>query len=315
MNMNLRAFFIHNPELDKTSSDLFQKLKETLKNSKCANERRMELNSDDPSNEEDLLSYFSDSTTSSASQFCTMLRLAPGKDVQHISNTLFNKSKFSISDLDNTELDAAAIHKSHYYFSISENFLVTNLPGNTTILRLQTYLNWLTNGLYQINPVVEPSKVQQLSDIRNITVTDPISGSHHVASQAREAETKKSVFNLAAYALESVRKMLNETSNLSDHDLSQMISARLIIEFARPKKADSEEMKKAYSALLKPVADLDHLSIRTRDNKTITKGSDILRKKSVKIDLTEGGRTNEQTVQQEMIRFLLELENEKKTAS
>ncbi|MBV6272157.1 hypothetical protein KVP09_04380 [Alcaligenaceae bacterium CGII-47] len=315
MNMNLRAFFIHNPELDKASSDLFHKLQESLKKSKSANERRMELNSDDPSKEEDLLSYFSDPDDVSSAQFCTMLRLAPGKDAQHISNKLFNKDRFLISDLDSTELDAEAIYKNHYYFNISNSFLVTNLPGNTTILRLQTYINWLTNALYQINPVIEAKKIQQLADIKNITIIDPISNVIYPTSSENESETKKSVFDLAKYTLDSIRKMLTDAGSLTDHELSQMISAKLIIEFAKPKKADSEEMQRAYSALLKPVADLDHLSIRTRDNKTITKGTDIQRRKSVKIDLTESGRINEQTVQQQMALFLLELENEKKAAS
>lgn len=308
--MKLRAFSINNPEITKSESDLLAKLRHALKTTQSSNERRMLLSSDDPQKEEDLLSYFSDPEEPGC-QFCTMLRLAPGNEVQHISGSLFDKSRFTISDLHNTDLDTAAIYKSHFYFSASKNFIVTNLPGNITILRLQTYINWLTQGLYEISPLIEEALVPQLADIRNITVKDPIRESGFLG---QDSETKKSVFNIASYAIEQVKKMLTETAKLSDHELSQMISAKLVIEFSKPKKADSEELKKAYSALLKPMSDLDNFSVRTRDNKTVAKGRDILRVKPVKIDLTEGGRPNENTVRQEMARFLIELENETKTS-
>lgn len=312
VNIKLRAFSIQNPEIGKAESDLLQQLRTVLINSQSANDRRMLLSSDDPSKEEDLLSFFSDPNEADGPQFCTMLRIAPGKEVQHISGTLFGKPRFTISDLHNEDLDTEAVYKSHYYFSASKNFIVTNLPGNITVLRLQTYINWITKKLYEISPVIEVSQIPQLADIRNITVSDPIPTQSDTAKTAEE--TKKSVFNLTSLAINKVKSMLTETADLSDHELSQMISAKLVIEFARPKKADSEQLQKAYAALLKPVADLDNFSVRTRNNKIVAKGKDILRSKSVKIDVTEGGRANENTIRQEMARLLLELENEKKNS-
>ncbi len=310
--MNLRAFSVNNPELDKLESDLVHKLRKALQNSKSANDRRMVLNIEDPNQEEDLLSYFSEPDEIDVPQFCTMLRLSPGKDVQHINDTLFNKSRFTISDLNNTELDTAAIYQSHYYFSASGNFITTNLPGNITVQRLQTYVNWHTGGLYEIFPIVEKSKISQLADIRNITVSDPVSEAKRPVKGVEN--TKKTVFNLAAIALDAVKNMLTDTTELDDLELSQMISAKLVIEFAKPKKADDETLQKAYAALLKPVADLEHFSIKTRDNKTVAKGKDILRMKTVKIDSTEGGKPNENTIRQEMARFLLELKHETKAS-
>ncbi|MGR7948855.1 hypothetical protein ACU6HM_06210 [Alcaligenes sp. RM2] len=311
-NMKLRAFSIGNTDIAKGESDLLLKLRDILRGNVSANERRMQLSTDDPLREEDLLSYYSD-PDEHGYQFCTMLRLAPGNDVQHISDSLFGKSRFTISDLHSTDLEAAAIYKSHYYFSSSPNFIVTNLPGNVTVLRLQTYINWLTKCLYEISPLIEESQLSQLADIRNITVRDPVLDPQ--SSRPQSPETKRSVFDIASYAMEKVKNMLTETEALSDHELSQMISAKLVIEFARPKKSDSEALKKAYAALLKPVADLENFSVRTRDDKVVAKGQDILRVKAVKIDLTELGRPNEQTVKQEMEKFLLELEHEKKASS
>lgn len=309
--IKLRAFVIENSDIGKPCSDLLEKLQAKLKSSTSAEDRRMQLNVDDPQKEEDLLSYFSEVSDSAVYQFSTMLRIAPGNEVQHISNGLFGKNRFTLADLDGSVVDAAAIYKSHYYFAVSNNHIVTDLSGNTTILRLQTYLNWLLDSLYEITPVVDVANIPSLAEVRNVVIQDPISQPENGSVD----EKRKSVFDLGVMALNAVKEMLVDTTNLKDEELAQVISAKLVVEFSRPKKNSSAELQKIYGALLKPMADVDHVSIRTRQNKTLAKGRDILRVKPVKIDETDSGRINEHTIQQEMYKFLLELENEKKNSS
>jgi len=308
--IKIRAFRIENPDIAQTHSDLCAKLKEILKKSSSAETRRMQLNADDVQKEEDLLSYFADTAANAEYQFCTMLRIAPGNEIQHISNGLFNKEKFTLSDLNASLVDAEAIYKDHYYFAVSNNFAVTDLPGNTTIRRLQTYLNWLLSGLYELTPLVEITAMPNLSNVRNITIQDPISQQTIEESEKRE----KSVFDLKAMAVDYLKSLINDATSLKDEDLAQIVSAKLVVEFSRPKKSTSEELQKIYGALLKPVADTDHVLIKTRDNKTIAKGKDILRIRRVKIDETDSGKVNENTVNQEMQKFLRDLENEKKNS-
>ena len=83
--IKLRAFEISNKSLSQ-SSQILVNLKDKLDKSICVNERRMRLNSDDPKQEEDLLSAFQ---TNKNTLFATMLRIAPGSNVQHIDETLF----------------------------------------------------------------------------------------------------------------------------------------------------------------------------------------------------------------------------------
>lgn len=308
--MKLRAFEITNKNIGKSSSGLIQNLQEKLKHSVETGERRMVLNSDEETPEEDLISHHSFSNNL---QFCTMLRIAPGKDVQHINELLFKQPSFTIADLNSDKIDGVAIYKEHYYFGISGDHIVTTLRGNITITRLQTYLNWYLNQLYDISPVISNVVSKELSNVRSVTVMDPINGNTSSTSVAATSSTGRSIVTLSSYALNKVKDMFVDAPALSDVDLANLISAKLIIEFNKPKKNDSEAVKKAYAALLKPMADLDHVQLNTRDGKTHKKGSEILRTKSVDIDLTDGGYINENTLVQSMAAFILELENEKKT--
>lgn len=305
--IKLRAFEITNTDINKMHSDVKDKLKSFLKNSKTVNERRMLLNTEDPQKEEDFISNFSKDNLLMDVIFCTMLRVAFGNNVQHINTHLFEKPNFTIEELNNSTLDTDAIYKNHYYFALNNNYLVTNLQGNITITRLQTYLNWLLNDLYEISPLLAEEIVPSISDIKDIVVKD----TSIYPTKESENSTQRSSFDLGKIALNLIKNALIDSDKLSDIELEQMISARLVIEFKKPKKSDSESLKKAYSALLKPVSDLDNFEFVTRDNKKIIKGKQILRIKEVSIETTDSGLLNEAQLSQEMIRFIRDLENEK----
>lgn len=311
--VRLRTFEIINSDINKSQSDLGDKLRTHLTNSKEVNERRMLLNPEDPQQEEDLISDFGKNSKSPDPIFCTMLRVALGNNVQHVNNTLFSRQKFTIADLNSSIVDAEAIYKNHYYFAVNNNFLVTNLPGNLTITRLQTYLNWLLNELYEINPMVADEAMPELSQIKDIVVRDTII---NPSAESDGDTSKKSAFDLGAAALNYVIGALSDTKDLSTHELEQMISAKLIIEFRKPKKNDDDKVRKAFGALLKPVADLDNFEFTTRNNKKIIKGKKILRTKEVTIETTDSGHLIESQISQQMALLLRELDNErKKTAN
>ena len=305
--IKLRAFEITNTDINKMHSDVKDKLKSFLKNSKTVHERRMLLNTEDPQKEEDFISNFSKDNLLMDVIFCTMLRVAFGNNVQHINTHLFEKPNFTIEELNNSTLDTDAIYKNHYYFALNNNYLVTNLQGNITITRLQTYLNWLLNDLYEISPLLAEEIVPSISDIKDIVVKD----TSIYPTKESENSTQRSSFDLGKIALNLIKNALIDSDKLSDIELEQMISARLVIEFKKPRKSDSESLKKAYSALLKPVSDLDNFEFVTRDNKKIIKGKKILRVKEVSIETTDSGLLNEAQLSQEMIRFIRDLENEK----
>lgn len=318
-NVTLRAFEIKNPNLSKSSSDAKSVLVSRLVEVKVAKDRCMILNNDDPNKERDLISYFKDSPASK-SVFCTMLRISSENDVQHITETLFEKETFTMDDIETAHIDTSAICKNHYYFAINDDFIVTNLAMNKTIMRLQAYLSWFTNNeLFELTPLVSPRDKTKLSDLKSIIVRDPeplasitqapeIDG--HTNNLPATTDSHKSI-KLGPKVIEIIRNAMSETKTLDDITLNQMISAELLIKFKKPRKMSEEDYKKALGAYLKPVSDLENVSFKRADNKTEVKGKDLLMTKSVKIETTISGKIVEQQLLQEMSKFLIELGNEK----
>lgn len=171
--------------------------------------------------------------------------------------------------------------------------------------------HWLLNEMYEVNPLVSNDILPDLSQIKDITVHDSFLGK---SPSSREMTKQKSSFNLGAIARDLIFDSISDTKGLTRHELDQMISAKLVIEFRKPKKDDSDEVKKAFSALLKPISDLDNFEFQTRNKRKLVKGKDVLRIKEVSIDTTESQQLSEQHLAQEMANFILELANERKAS-
>lgn len=317
LGMKLRAFTIDNPDFNQRSTDILSALRNKLLTSENANARKMVLNEQDENREADLISNYNHDSADQEPLFCTMLRIAPGNNVQHVSEVLMGKNLFSLDELDEDELNrAAAIYKSHYYFALTDQFLVTNLPGNRTIRQLQTYLNWLLGTLYELTPMIDIVQVGSLRDIKNITFQDSAIypwTTKETDTGSSIGEKMISIHHIAADWLRSILASQTDVKYLDEIELEQMISAKLIIQFKRQRKNSSEEIQKAYGALLKPIADLDDIAITDKNGKVLMNGKSIQKTKTVKIDRTTTGKPNEQTISQEMRTFLLELAHEKDT--
>ncbi|MFC2611800.1 MAG: hypothetical protein ACFNX9_00105 [Eikenella corrodens] len=315
--MKLRAFTIDNPDFNQRSTDILSALRNKLLTSENANARKMVLNEQDENREADLISNYNHDSADQEPLFCTMLRIAPGNNVQHVSEVLMGKNLFSLDELDEDELNrAAAIYKSHYYFALTDQFLVTNLPGNRTIRQLQTYLNWLIGTLYELTPMIDTVQVDSLRDIKNITFQDSAISpwtTKETDTGSSIGEKRINIGHIAADYLRSILASQTDVKYLDEIELEQMISAKLIIQFKRQRKNSSEEIQKAYGALLKPIADLDDIAITDKNGKVLMNGKSIQKTKTVKIDRTTTGKPNEQTISQEMRTFLLELAHEKDT--
>lgn len=310
--IKLRAFEIVNNTISK-NLQVANLLKQKLDSSTSSNERRMLLSEDDPKKEEDLISHFN--TDRKNVVFATMLRIIPGDNVQHIDEALFQKANFSISDLLNAKLNTSAIYKNHYYFLLSDRFVVTNLSSRTTITRLQTYLNWFLGELLELNPIIELKEEYDLSNVKSLVIQDPEnSNTTNIDSTAKDntSSTVISKFkDITHLAIERVKELFYDAEDLDEIDFSQLISAKLIIQIKKPTKNSPEDVKKAFSAMLKPVSDLDNISFKTRNGTSVT-GNQLQKIKQVEVDTTDTGKLNEQTLFQQMELFIKELENANK---
>ncbi|HDL5699924.1 hypothetical protein [Glaesserella parasuis] len=310
--IKLRAFEIVNNAISK-NLQVANLLKQKLDSSTSSNERRMLLSEDDPKKEEDLISHFN--TDRNNVVFATMLRIAPGDNVQHIDETLFQKANFSISDLLNAKLNTSAIYKDHYYFLLSDRFVVTNLSSRTTITRLQTYLNWFLGELLELNPIIELKEEYDLSNVRSLVIQDPENKNTTNIDSTAKDNTNSTVVSkfkdITHFAIEHVKELFADAEDLDEIDFSQLVSAKLLIQIKKPTKNSPEDVKKAFSAMLKPVSDLDNISFKTRNGTSVT-GNQLQKIKQVEVDTTDTGKLNEQTLFQQMELFIKELENANK---
>lgn len=303
--VTLRAFYINSSDFIKSEAELSIKLKDKLDSRDKVDSRRMSLGN--TTKDQDVLAYYEYPNEKSNLIFGSIIRIALGNNVTHITDTLLNSKFFSLSDLQSDQLATSAIYKSHYYFFISDKFVITNLASNVTISRLQTYLRWLVDDFYELNPVIDQNQVRRVADIKKITMQDPI---HH-----HKKDVSDSQFLLKRIGTQALRKIFSETKNINDLELQSIISAKLVLEIDKPDKSNSATIQKFYSACLKPVSDLENILLTTRDNQNIITGKDLLKNKIVQIDMDEQGNLNEKNLSQEMHQFILELEHEEKNNS
>jgi hypothetical protein len=304
--IKLRAFEITNIDINNAYSDLSNKLSEKLISSGSVEHRRMRLSLEDPKNEEDLISNFQQN---SDSIFCTMLRIELGNNVQHIASELFKKKSFTINDLNQSTVGGEAIFKYSYYFLISEDFLITNLAGNITIKRLETYLNWFLDKSYQLIPKVDSKEINNLSEIKDIIIQDIPANDKH--STDNRSQNSVSTIQIEKQLIPWLKSLFSEKKNVSDILLEQIVSVKLLVQFRKPKKTDPKELQKIYGALLKPVSDLENYTFHTRNGKEFKKGKAILRTKDVNIETTDSGFLDENQLLQEMAMFIRDLKNER----
>lgn len=167
--VKLRAFKISNASFTQGASRLKEELFRTLQDTKTAKERCMVLSEEDNTKEQDLISNYL-MNSDEQSLFCTLLRMAPGKNVQHITDNLLEQPTFNIESLGNEQLKTNSIYKRHFDFSINGDYLVTNLPGNITITHLQTYLGFfLKNERIELTPVIKTPEEVSLGDLSSAT--------------------------------------------------------------------------------------------------------------------------------------------------
>ena len=311
-DVKLRAFSIKNNSISAVSSNLKDLALSKLKSKETVKERCMPLNSDSPSGEKDLISLYKVSPQSKG-LFCGMLRLATKENTGQIPDEYLNKKSITISDLLKIKLSESIIYKEHIYLCFNDDYLVTNLPLNRTVSRIQTYLSWLIeNELVELTPMVDKGKITQIKDIKSITFQDNKINHSIVSSESThnllsgDSQLIK-LKNLTKSMLSAIIPNSLDISKIEEHNI---ISANLLIKFKKPSKMSDDEYSKMFGSILKPVSDLDSISIKRKDGVTQLTGRDMLKMKAVEIDLSNDKLSEEQLLQ-EMSKFLIELKNEK----
>ena len=180
----------------------------------------------------------------------------------------------------------------------------------TTITRLQTYINWLLNELFELSPVIELKEEYDLDHVQSFTIRDAeiSTDTKTDANKGKNPEPSSMMKEITNLAMDKIKGLFQHAADYEDIDFSELISAKLVIQLKKVTESTPDEIKKALSATLKPMADLDNISFKTRHGTTV-KGSELPKTKSVTVDTTDTGKINEQTLFQQMELFIKELEN------
>lgn len=297
----LRAFRINQTsELSTEERSLISLLQQVLTPASIVQDRRMQLN--EVEDEEDVLPFFRWNSENSF-VFGMVMRVLKNDITQGIPSDLYDRESFSISDIDGAEgVDTC---KSFYYIALNENFLVTNLPGNLPINRVETYINYLVReqrrGIYNFVPIMTVPEELPLSQIKKIVIGENIS---------LHASTEGIGSSIKTLSKDIIAHLLGENPDITELAENDIIQADLVLKF---RKKPTDMPKEKYGQLLgqmtRPLLDDRGICIVTKQGNKIS-GEEIRREKKITVDTTETGRFNEVNLMQEMELFITELMRE-----
>lgn len=300
--IKLRSFGLSNTNLIQNGTGIIACLNSVLHEDSTANSRRMMLNAQD--GDEDLLSFYS--FLRDRYLFGMMLRIIPVENGGFISDDLFSNNTISIADLEQGA-DNGFQYKDHYYFMLSDRFVVTNLSGSYSIDRFQTYINWLTenhrNSIFDMNPVTKLPDGVRVSDIKSIEFAG-------VRAVNVEPNSEPAVVTKMREVTSDVLSMLFEdTEELDNIRGEELVSAKLLLKIRkRPADMAEEDYTRAMSAMTRQITNDSGIAIKTRQGGTYT-GEAVKDVKEVDVELTENDRLNEQQLKQLMEQYLQDLES------
>lgn len=304
--ITLNAYQIDNINLKEEYSTLMPNLIKKLNEQKGkAKERRMKLNSE--SIEEDILTDYS-INANMPYVWGVMWRIAPTKDMPNIPENLFENEKITTNDI-KTEVanENLRTKKDQFYFAINKFHLVTNLP-KSRIKSLQDYLNWFLTiergeNLYSFTPMVMTPEKTKLSEIKDIV----IGNSKNTYQGSKEKEENLSLSNkVCNFAVDKLGGLVNEMPELKSLMDNNILSARLVINFKKPRKMKEEDYNRMLGTFMKPISDSEMVAFKLKSGKMIT-GKELLMSKSVEVEVLEGGFLNEKSLMLDMEQFLKNL--------
>lgn len=296
--VKLRAFTLPNRHPNKSKIEIVNHFKSRLNEEmKIANNRRMPLSHLEENKEEDLLSFHSSNTKDYI--FGLILRIFPSDITSNIPDDFLSHEQINMSELKPEDGPAKIMFKDHYYFYLTDSYLITNLKLNTKIKRFQTYINWMLgitepDDMYEFNTKIKILETHKLKDIKNIVFRDSVIYQNHT------------IKNISGSVFKRIFGDVPEFQKIIDNNI---LSAKLFVNFQKPRSLKKEDYEKFMGAQLNIVEDSNDVSIVTKSGKVV-KGSEFEYIKEVEVDLTTDGKLNEQDLLMEMKKFYSELTNE-----
>ena len=304
-SFKLYAYRIENEKLSSSVSDFTSNLIKKLDTDKLnAGQRRLKPSKQ--SDDEDVLSYYHINRATKRI-FGIMMRIAPTDEVAKIPDNLFKQEIINPDELlaiEDTK-GVGFVCKNTYFFMVDEHHLVTTLAKNR-MTQLKTYMNWLLEvyrgeTIYKFTNLIEPPTSTSLKDIRSIVFAD---NAKQLLPNTKPQD-QKTFTKLINVAGDFMKAYISDNSDLQFLIDKQILSANLIVKFNPVKKADvdDDEIRKALSAVLTPLADDEAVAVELKNKKKISAGQ-MIRYEEVEIEKMSNGVINHEQLSQEMEDYL-----------
>lgn len=303
--IKLRAFRIKNSLITKSNCNLLEQLKNKLHFCQTALDRTMIANHNDINGERDLIAYY-EFVENPRAIFCLVMTIAQEGNHEAFSENLLKQNQIKLEDItkDIEQKDSISCLNS-YYFLLYKDIIITTLPTNQTIKKLQIYLNWFTNAFVELLPIINTDALK-LSDIKSIIIQDnSIKQNYQPSLPVNEKKSK--TISLKENILSGLKYIIQDTDSLQQIDLSEVISASLSIEFNRPKTMSEGDYQDILSAIIKPIADIEDCTFRYQNDKITRKGNEIIKIQRVEVQKTSNGNINEKDLMQTMNNFAVSI--------
>lgn len=274
--VTFRLFVVKNEELTHDASDLKDVLRAKL-GSIEAEKRLIRVRNDEECKENDFLSSFAPATGINPESdyiYGVIMRLKPAKGIKALPENFLQMIELTESDLEDIPEIAGKIVCSHlYHFLIKGKYVITDLPQIMTISSFQRYINTLlVDRKYGFAPLIYRDLIR-LNELRSVTFSDSFPNNY--GDDNRIPSLKKMTNSLIKGICPGVKRL----NTIMD---DKIISAKMKIEFSRPKGMTEEVYANKLSAILAPVQDLHNVHFTFADGKKLT-GADLAYSQKVEL--------------------------------
>lgn len=282
------------------NTGLFSVIKQSLSEKSTAASRLLKLS--EMAEDQDLLSSFS-LNENSKYIFGTMMHLIPESESGTLSETLLQQPQVTLDEVKKKEGSLSKILTDYFYFALNDRFLLIS-SSKKHIESFERYLDCL----------VEKHRKAQIKFLPQMELPEEIAWENLKTVELGEnskvvAEFGTGIFEkTTAITKELLRKLMGEAmDSLSDTDLEQIVSAKLVLSVKGKTKVNAESYEKVAAIFAKPLENKNALVLTTKDGKKIT-GDQIESFKKVPIPTVSNGNLNEVALKLAMERILAELE-------
>ena len=304
-HIKLRVFTIENPDITNQNNNLREELLQRLKDT-TLKERGMLLNTEDPNKETDLIAYYDEYKKY---LFGAVIRTKLASETTQVPDTLMGQNKITLSKLKSLTPGSHILIRS-YFFAMSKNYLVSNIPGSCNITSFEVYLKWLLGRMEDssiaILPKITTVEIDDINDIKGLHFKDS-------ASESKQEKENKESIKVKSYkdiSYEAAKFILNKLTGEKDNLCLDEIMEKnsLVVDFFLKfvPKTKEEDSQIKVAQILKTLHSTDGISIETKKG-TIPLG-DVEYKVDIDVELINNNFISEKELEVKMIDLLNELE-------